>query len=219
MYKIGKCEISDENYPDLLRSIYDPPKQLYFQGKYFDINSNRCISIVGSRVHSSTAILLIRDLVKYLSTKKVTVVSGLALGIDSLVHKECLKYSIRTLAVLPLGLLNITPRSNSNLYWEIISKGGLCISEDENLNKYNKYLFPRRNRIIAGLSMVTIVIEAGIKSGALITADLAFNENRAVYAFPGSPLNQFSKGTNMLIKDCKAKMLIDLDEIMQDYLL
>lgn len=215
--KIGECKIDDASYPGLLRHISDPPKQLYYLGNFLDFDFNNCISIVGSRNHSKDALYLIRDLIKFLSSKNIAVVSGLALGVDSMVHSECLNNSIRTLAVMPLGLDHITPRSNRKLYWEIIKNGGLCIAEDKEIDGYNKYLFPRRNRIIAGLSMVTIVIEAGVKSGALITADLAFNENRTVFAFPGSWRNQFSAGTNQLIKEYKATMLLDLNEIIQDH--
>lgn len=215
--KIGKCKIYDDDYPKLLRYIHNPPRQLYYHGNFRDIDFNKCISIVGSRGHSKDAEFLVRELIKFLAPKNIIVVSGLASGIDTLVHRECLNNSIRTLAVMPMGLLKITPQSNKDLYWEIVTKRGLGISEDCQVEKYNKYLFPRRNRIIAGLSRVTIVIEAGIKSGALITADLAFNENRTVFAYPGSPLNHFSMGTNLLIKELKANMLIDLNEIMQDY--
>jgi DNA processing protein len=217
IFKISKCSFFEKNYPRLLKEIHSPPKQLYYRGNFAGIDFERCISIVGSRNYSQEALLLVRKLIGFLEGKGFVIVSGLASGIDSMVHRECLNKSIRTLAILPLGLDNITPKRNSELYWEIIENNGVCISEDYKLNKYNKFLFPRRNRIIAGLSMATIVIEAGVKSGALITADLAFSENRSVYAFPGSIFNNHAIGSNMLIKNLKAKILVEFNDILNDY--
>ncbi|EHI78927.1 hypothetical protein HMPREF9093_00817 [Fusobacterium sp. oral taxon 370 str. F0437] len=151
-----------------------------------------------------------------MSKADVTIVSGFAKGIDSIAHKTSLLTGNKTIAVIASGLDIVYPASNFSLYKEIAEKG-LILSEYEAGTKPFKGNFPRRNRIIAGLSRGVIVVESKDRGGSLITADLALEYNRDVYAVPGDIFSEYSKGCNNLIRDAKAKSLSHIKELLEDY--
>ncbi len=198
-HKIRIVFLEDENYPILLKETADPPEALFIRG---DIPDAIHISFVGSRKYTQygqiCVNLLIPDAVKY----RVATVSGLALGIDALVHRKTLELGGKTVAVLGTGIdqKSIYPRTNAWLAERILKTGGALMSEFPPGTPAKKEHFPMRNRIIAGLSVATVVIEAGQKSGSLITARLALEENREVFAVPGPITKTTSAGTNHLLK-------------------
>ena len=188
----------DSNYPKLLREIPDCPALLYYKGDVFK-EDNLAISVVGSRKYTPYGLRAVEKIVGPLSESGLTIVSGLALGIDSIAHKVALKNG-RTVAVLGNGLDRVYPESNRGLANDIVKSGGAVISEFPVGTPSFKQNFPFRNRIIAGLSLGTLVIEAAVKSGSLITASAALEYNREVFAIPGSIFNESSEGPINLIK-------------------
>lgn len=212
--KVGLLLYKDNNYPTLLKEIYDPPAVLYYKGnmKIDDI----AISIVGSRKASYYGLKMAKKLAYELASLGVTIVSGMAKGIDTYAHKGAIEAGGKTIAVLGCGVDVIYPIENSDLMKEIETKG-LILSECplSTLPKANN--FPVRNRIISGLSLGTIIIEAGEKSGSLITAEFALEQGRNVYAIPGNIDSQTSKGTNNLIKE-GAKVVTSVEDIIEDFI-
>ncbi len=197
---IKTIKIQDKAYPNLLRQISHPPKAIYYRG---DINLDKpSIAIVGTRDFSIYGKQVTLDLVRDLASLGFIIVSGLARGIDSFAHQATLLEKGKTIAVLGTGIddESIYPRQNLNLAHRIIESGGAIISEFPPRTKVTKYNFPKRNRIISGLSLGVVVIEAKEKSGALITAEWARKQKRKVMAIPGSIYSSNSKGTNELIK-------------------
>jgi len=188
----------DNNYPALLKEIYDPPPLLYLKGIL--TKDELMLAVVGTRKSSAYGRGVASDLVSNLSRAGLTIVSGLALGIDSFAHQATLQAKGRTVGVLAGGLDLVYPRANYRLAEEILVAGGALISEYPLGTAALKHHFPIRNRIISGLSIGTLVIEAGEKSGALITARLALEQNREVFAVPGSIYSKNSEGPNNLIK-------------------
>ena len=186
-------------YPELLRQIPNPPKKLFCRGNP-ELLECRKVAVVGSRRYSlygkQTALMI----GKYFGKTELTVVSGLASGIDTFAHTGVLEAGGSTIAVLGTGLDRNYPVKNKPLQEEITEKG-LVISEYENDFSGNQYSFPARNRIISGLSEGVVVVEAGSSSGSLITAQFAGEQGRTVYAVPGNINSQFSIGTNLLIRD------------------
>lgn len=187
----------EDGYPTLLKECNDYPLVLYYVGNKNLLSSKEFLSIVGTRKITSYGKKILEDLIPQI--KNSVVVSGLAFGIDAYAHKLSLDYGLPTIAVLPASCDKPMPEGNKYIYNRILEKN-LVISDIAPGVKLHKGMYPRRNRIIAGLSQKTVVIEAGIRSGALITADLAFNYNREVYAFPGGINNSMSLGCNYLIK-------------------
>lgn len=195
-----KIPYADTNYPLLLKSIYSPPRNLFVKGNV-DLLKKRCISIVGTRNSTEYADWVIKNLLNgYLKDLNICCVSGMALGVDTLVHKRCLEVGIPTIAVIAGGIDNVYPRCNANLYAELVEKG-LVIAEYDGIESMHKGMFPRRNRILAGLSEMTLVVEADVRSGSLLTAHYALEFNRDVYAVPGYISKYTSHGCNMLIKE------------------
>lgn len=188
--------------PELLKQIPDPPKKLYIRGK-LPPKSSKLICIVGSRKYTSYGKEVCQKLVSSLAPYNVSIVSGLALGIDSVAHQSALDNNIHTIAVPGSGLSSsaIYPRSHLHLAEKIISSGGALLSEFESDFKATPWSFPQRNRIMAGLSHLTLVIEAEKKSGTLITARLAMEYNRDVAAVPGPIFSKNSTGPHYLIKN------------------
>jgi DNA processing protein len=198
--KVGVLTLADEDYPDTLKSIHDPPLVLYYRGNYKKEAFEKSIGMVGTRQPSYSGKKVAYKLSYELSELGISVISGLALGIDTECHKGCLKAeNSYTVAVLGCGVNIAYPKSNSKLYSEIAEKG-LIISEYEPGTPPDAWRFPARNRIISGLAKAVLVIEAGEKSGALITTDFALEQGRDVMATPGDILNNMSKGPNNLIK-------------------
>ncbi len=198
--EIKELNIKDERYPYLLKNIYDPPKTLYYIGD-IDLVNEKCISIVGARECSRYGMIITEALIKKLVRLNYIIVSGFAYGIDTCAHKYCIRNKGKTIAVMASSLDIIYPKTNIKLFENIINSGGLIISEYKNLTSPTPEKFPLRNRIIAGLSLKTIVIEAKENSGALITANYAIENGRDVYAVPGNIFDDNSKGTNKLIAE------------------
>jgi len=208
--------INDDIYPECLKEISDPPEKLYYKGNLELLKSERMIAVVGTRNPSSYGKLCCEYMIKKMSKADITIVSGFAKGIDSIAHKTSLITGTKTIAVIASGLDIVYPASNLSLYREIEEKG-LILTEYEPGTKPFKGNFPQRNRIIAGLSKGVIVVESKDRGGSLITADLALEYNRDVYAVPGDIFSEYSKGCNNLIRDAKAKSLSHIKELLEDY--
>ena len=208
--------INDDVYPECLKEISNPPLKLYYKGNLDLLKEERLIAVVGTRNPSSYGKLCCEYMVKKMSRANITIVSGFAKGIDSIAHKTSLLTEGKTIAVIASGLDIVYPASNLSLYREIEEKG-LILSEYEAGVKPFKSNFPQRNRIIAGLSKGTIVVESKDRGGSLITADLALKFNRDVYAVPGDVFSEYSKGCNNLIRDSRAKSLSNINELLKDY--
>jgi len=191
--------ILDEAYPKELYEDLIPPFVLFYKGD-ITLLKRRRISIVGARNCSQYGMEVTKFISREISKENICVVSGMALGIDAVAHKEALKYDGSTIAILGSGIDVIYPKSNRSLYYQIIEKG-LVISEFLPKETPKPYNFPRRNRIISGLSEGVIVAEASCKSGTLITVDHAISQNRKVMVVPGSIFNKKSEGCNKLIRD------------------
>ena len=206
---------NDERYPALLKEIYDPPALLYTKGKLAS-RDEYAIAVVGTRKFSPYGQRVSEEIVRDLAQNKLTIVSGLALGIDAIAHKACLEAGGRTIAVLGTGLdkNSIYPGANRALADKIIDQGGAMVSEFPLFTPPFRSNFPQRNRIISGLSLGTLVIEAAARSGALITAFSSLEQNREVFAVPGSIYSETSIGPNKLIK-LGAKPITEAKEIME----
>ncbi len=212
---INYTTLADDDYPKLLFDIYDPPPILFYKGTPLK-NEDICIAVVGTRNPTPYGVLVAELITKELVEAGIVIVSGLAVGIDTIAHKTALKYKGKTCAVLAGTLDKIYPSSNSYLAKEIIDSGGALLTEnlfeDEQFGKWN---FPRRNRIISGISSGVVVIEGAKNSGALITADFALEQNRDVFAVPGGIFSKKSEGPNFLIKN-GAKLVETAKDILEE---
>lgn len=204
--------ISSEKYPMSLKNIKDPPIVIYMKGDIIKSDEN-AISIVGSRKCTVYGRAVAGLFSRELALKGITIVSGLAVGIDTIAHKGALTAKGRTIAVLGSGIDHIYPSCNRGLYEEVV-KNGAVISEFPLGTRPLSYNFPFRNRIISGLSIATLVVEAAKRSGSLITARLAAEQGRDVFAIPGNITSDVSKGTNQLIKD-GAIPVTDVNDILE----
>ena len=204
-YNIDVIFYTDSKYPKRLKNCNDSPVLLYAKGKA-DLNAMRIINIVGTRNATEYGKHLCRQLVEELQPYNVLTVSGLALGIDVAAHKECLKMNMPTVGVLAHGLDRIYPSQNRATAEKMLENGGL-LTEYPSGTIPDRENFPQRNRIVAGIADATIVIEASIKGGALITAEIANSYNRDVFAFPGRIGDDYSEGCNFLIRNNKAALL------------
>jgi len=204
--------LDDERYPPVLKQIYDPPPVLYIKGS-LSREDNLAISIVGSRRCSLYGQEQSSRLAHFLSSAGFTICSGMARGIDTAAHQGALSAGGRTIAVQGCGLENIYPPENKKLF-ELIAESGACISELPLGFEPLSENFPPRNRIIAGLSLGTIVVEAGFRSGALITARAALENNREVMAVPGKIDSPLSRGAHRLIKQ-GAKLIESVEDVME----
>lgn len=193
--------IEEENYPESLRLISNPPRIIYYRGD-LNFNKNLAIGVVGTRRCSNYGKQVTIEFVNRLSEAGLTIISGLAKGIDSIAHKTALENKTKTIAVLGSGIdkKSFYPKENISLMEKIVESGGTIISEYPSGTKPEKYYFPERNRIIAGLSRAILVVEAKEKSGALITANLGFSQKKPVFSVPGSIYNKNSMGCHDLIK-------------------
>lgn len=197
---IKPVSIDMQEYPDLLRKTGDSPVVIYCRGSFINLNNKMCVSVVGSRKLSLYGKTHGYNIAKQMAKKGAVVVSGMAYGIDTMAHLGALDAQMPTVAVLGCGPDVVYPVSNKKLM-ERIMQTGMIISEYPLGTEAQNYTFPERNKIIAGISVATVVVEANLKSGSLITADLAKKYNRKVFAVPGSIETDYSKGTNMLIKN------------------
>ena len=205
----------DVEYPKNLREIYDPPVVLYVKGTLSERDA-LAMAIVGSRRTTLYGQEMARKLAFQLARVGVTVVSGLARGIDTAAHRGALQAKGRTVAVIGCGIDIVYPAENKKLVDEIIEKGGAVVTEFPFGVKPDRQNFPMRNRIISGWSLGTVVVEANLKSGALITAGQAAEQGRQVFAVPGRADSILSKGTNKLIKD-GAKLTEDVEDILGEF--
>jgi DNA processing protein len=212
-YHREKVGVGDSGYPDMLRYISDPPETLYYEGD-LTVLSGPCVAIVGSRKATDYGRWAAYNLSCRLSEHGVTVVSGMAEGIDSFAHKGALEGPAPTVAVMGNGLDICFPRANEALRHRIVDRG-LLLSEYEDGVHGTRFTFPARNRIISGLCRATVVVEAGVSSGSLITAECAATQGRNVYAVPGNINRQLSVGCNKLIRD-GASPLVFFDDILDD---
>ncbi len=206
-FPIQKITLKDKLFPESLKNISEGPKELFFRGNFKPTEKN--FAIVGTRLCSNYGKEIAFSIAKDLSKVGFCIVSGMALGIDTLAHQGALKASgpqgssnCPTVAVLGTGLdeKSIYPQENLKLAKEILEKGGCLISEYPALTRGTNFTFPKRNRIIAGLSLGTLVVEAKIKSGSLITANYAKKYKKYIFAIPGDIHSQNSKGCHLLIK-------------------
>lgn len=214
-FRIKALFLTDDDYPKRLRNCADAPIVVYFKGNA-DLNAGKVISIVGTRNATDYGKEICRTLVEDLKVHQPLIISGLAYGIDGAAHKEALKNNIPNVAVLAHGLDRIYPAQHRTMAEKIVDCGGL-ITEFMSGTIPDRENFPKRNRIIAGLADLTIVVEANIKGGALITAELANSYNRDVFAYPGRINDEFSQGCNFLIKTNRANLmtrLADLEYLM-----
>ncbi len=203
----------DDDYPKNLLAIYDPPPFLFVKGELSGRDQN-AVAIVGSRSASAYGKRITESIARELARRGITVVSGMARGIDSIGHLSALKEKGRTLAVFGSGLDVIYPPENGKLA-ERISSSGALLSEFPMGTMPEKPNFPRRNRLISGLSLGVVVVEAGAKSGALVTAGCALEQNREVFAIPGNLGAKTSEGTNSLIKQ-GAKLVTSVQDILEE---
>ncbi|MBI5152090.1 DNA-protecting protein DprA [Candidatus Peregrinibacteria bacterium] len=209
-----KITQSSEFYPASLRHISHPPTQLYIEGNAAALN-NFCIAVVGTRRPSPYGKMQTRLITDFLAKNNVTIVSGFAHGIDIISHETALKNSTPTIAVLGSGLENIYPASHKKYIDDIIKTGGAIITEYEPTEEPLKFHFPQRNRIIAGISEAVVVVEAPEKSGSLITAKLALEYNKDIFAVPCDIDRKIGIGAIRAIQSCGAYPIISPEEIFE----
>lgn len=212
--RIGVITYVDDDYPVLMKETSDPAWVLYFRGDRSLVNS-AALAMVGTRVPTAYGRKVAEMLVEELCVHGYTIVSGMARGIDSICHEAALRCGGNTLAVLGTAIDVAYPKENISLYKEIMRKG-LLISEYPPGTKSHPGLFPQRNRIIAGLTRGTLVVEADVRSGSLITADAALEAGRDVFAVPGPVTSPKSRGTLNLIKQ-GAKLVTEASDIIEEY--
>ncbi len=215
MIGVKKITIEDKDYPATLKEIHNPPKQLYIKGEIKN-QDKVAIAIVGTRKYSTYGKQVALDLSSKLAKLGITIVSGLARGIDTFAHKAALEAGGRTIAVLGSGMdqKSFSPSCNYALSEEI-AKNGAVITEYPEGTIGAVYTFPERNRIVSGLSLGVIVIEAPEQSGALITANLALDQNKEVFAVPGNIYDENSQGTHNLIKQ-GAKLVTCIEDVLEE---
>lgn len=215
---IGVLALTDEDYPSLLKKIYDPPVILYYRGNYSSEKLQNCIGIVGTRKPTDYGKKIAESFARELSQIGIAVVSGFARGVDTIAHKAVLSNpnaAAVTAAVFGCGIDVIYPAENKNLYAEMAEKG-LLLSEYELEAFPDAPNFPKRNRIISGLSLGTLIIESDQDGGAMITAATALDQSREVFAVPGYITSKLSRGTNSLIKNGHAKLVENIEDILDE---
>lgn len=195
----------DEAYPQRLKNCIDAPLILFYKGNA-NLNKQRIISIVGTRRATTYGKSLCNKLIEFLKPYNVMVVSGLAYGIDIAAHKACLQHNVPTIGVLAHGLDRIYPPTHSEVAKDMQQNGGI-VTEFLSTSQPDRENFPKRNRIIAGMSDATIIVETAAKGGSMITANLAIAYNKDVFAFPGRTTDPYSKGANYLIKKNMAALI------------
>lgn len=214
--EIKTINIENKNYPKLLKLIPDAPKILYFKGN-LDVEEKPAFAVVGTRRYSDYGKQATLEIVGDLVNAGLVIVSGMAKGIDTFAHKACLERKGRTVAVLGSGIdeKSIYPKENLKLARKIIEAGGTVISEFSPGTTAFPHNFPKRNRIISGLSLGVLVVEAKKRSGALITANYAFSQKRKVFSVPGNIRSLNSQGPHNLIKK-GAKLIENVNDILKE---
>ena len=212
-HKIQVLFLTDEKYPKRLLNCYDSPTVLFYRGDA-EFNTSKVLAIVGTRSNTEYGRQFTEKLVEDLAGENILIISGLAFGIDAIAHKAAVKNRLCTVGVVGHSLDKIYPPDNAPLAREMIREGGGILSEFFSGTKPDKHNFPLRNRIVAGLSDATIVVETTIKGGSMITAKMADAYNRDVFAVPGKTTDKYSSGCNHLIKHNKAMLLSDAEELL-----
>ncbi len=210
--------IEKKDFPDGFKKISSCPEKLFYRGNWNDEIFKKTLAIVGSRSMSRYGREVIGKFMPELVAQKITIISGFMYGVDSESHKNCLSLGGKTIAVLGSGLNELYPTENDKLYTEILEKGGLVISEYEPDFKATLWSFPQRNRIVSGLSTIgVLIVEAGLKSGSLITAKLALKQKKNMFAIPGQIGCKTAEGTNWLIQSGGAKMATNVGDILGNF--
>ncbi len=212
-YKITPLLYTNENYPQRLLKFHDSPTVLYYKGDA-DLNHQKNIAIVGSRSHSQYGRDITEELVKDLAAENIHIISGMAAGIDAIAHRTSIAHKAPTVGVLAHGLDRIYPTQHTALAKEILQTGGGLLTEFMSASLPERYNFPRRNRIVAGISDATVIIETSESGGSMITAQLAMQYKKQLFALPGKTTDIKSKGCNMLIQNGSAKLLQHADDIL-----
>jgi DNA processing protein len=212
-YKITPLFLTNPDYPKRLLHCYDPPTLLFYKGTA-NLNSSKIISVIGTRSNTDYGKMMTEKILEALQPYEPLVVSGLAYGVDALAHKFCIKNQLYTVGVLAHGLDKIYPSQHTAMAKEMLATGGGLLTEFRKDTKPDKHNFPTRNRIVAGMCDATIVIETGIKGGSMITANLANNYNRDVFALPGKTTDAKSEGCNYLIQSNKAVLIRNGEDVV-----
>ncbi|MFC1948705.1 DNA-processing protein DprA [Chloroflexota bacterium] len=212
-YGVKVFTFQDEDYPARLKEIYDYPPIIYIRGSLLP-QDEWCLAVVGTRRATVYGRQVTEEIVTDLARSNITIVSGLAKGIDTVAHRSTLEAGGRSVAIFACGLDSVYPSENADLARSIMQNGAL-ISEYPLGTRPRPDNFPRRNRIMSGLSLGVLVVEAGESSGAMITANLAVEQNREVFAIPGSILSPTSRGTNRLIQE-GAKAVRDYTDVLEE---
>ncbi|OOB78479.1 MAG: DNA protecting protein DprA [Epulopiscium sp. Nuni2H_MBin003] len=212
---IDIIDITQTEYPKLLKEIPDPPIILYGKGNKKSLLEEIKFAIVGTRQHSDYGEQMARQFSAELSQRGFCITSGMALGIDAIAHESALRQNNNTIAVLGTGVDICYPIVNNNLYNKILEHGYM-ISEYAPRTMAKTYHFPKRNRIVSGMSVGVLIVEAGLKSGSLITANIALEQNREVFSIPADVDKIRGRGTNEIIKVSAAKLVENIEDIMND---
>lgn len=215
--KIELLNCLEDKYPKLLRQIYDFPVSIYVKGSTACLNE-KALAIIGCRKSTQYGSKIAYKMSYCLSREHINIVSGLAIGIDTMAHIGSINAKGKTIAVIGSGLDQIYPKENENMIEAIVNLGGAVISEYPLGSKPLKMNFPARNRIISGLCNGLLVVEAKLKSGTMITVDFALEQGKNIYSIPGNITNENSSGTNELIKQ-GAKLITSEKEILEDYII
>jgi DNA processing protein len=213
-YGITPLFVTDKTYPQRLLHCYDSPTMLYYRGTA-NLNEAHVVAIIGTRSFTEYGKALTEKLVEDLAAAKILVVSGLAFGIDTIAHKAALKNELPTVGVLGHSLDTIYPAENAKLAKQMAAEGGGLLTEFMSGTKPDRHNFPTRNRIVAGMADCTIVVETDAKGGSMITAELANNYNRDVFAFPGKTIDAKSRGCNHLIQMNKAGLITSAADVLE----
>ncbi|MDO4772925.1 MAG: DNA-processing protein DprA [Bacillota bacterium] len=213
--EISFINLLDDRFPPLLRRISSCPFGLFYRGD-IELMKQACVSVVGTRKPSSDSIRMCEQIAFSMKDREVCAVSGLAFGVDSLIHKSCLKHGVKTISVLPSCVDRPVPIHNAHIARSILDAGGLLLSENPPGYLVHKGSYVERNRIISGVSEKTLVLEAAIKSGSMSTAGFAIEQDRDLYAMPGSISNPSAGGCNLLISR-GARPLLDAEELFSSY--
>lgn len=213
-YDIGIMSRQDISFPDSLRNIQSPPALLFYCGNP-DCLMGKCISVVGSRVASPQGIDMTEKLCRELSNAGVTIVSGLAMGIDTAAHEGCLAGESPTAAVLSCGIDVDYPSENQNLKQRIVRRGGVLLSEYPPGARANKHVFQARNRILSGLGKALILMESRIQSGSMLSVQHALDQGKEVYAYPGIPGTEWAEGAHQLLRE-GANYFTSAKDILED---
>src|SRR3989338_2878201 len=206
----------DASYPALLREIPDAPARLYYKGTWTEELFTDCLAVVGSRHMTSYGRRATEQIVGEVASAGVTIVSGFMYGVDATAHKAAVDAGGKTIAVMPCGIERIHPEYQKDLYEKIIETGGIILSEWDGDSMPQLWTYPKRNRIVAGLAKATLVVEAGLESGSLITADLAKKFGRKLFAVPGPITSEVSKGTGKLMQE-GASLVQSANDILEFY--